>query len=231
MNTNLYRIDDVLLRAGAVAVLVSTGILWLTIQNLHLSGLGTALVLILVALACPPTLLIAGWIMRRREKQVVELWRLVEAHGQLPVNHAREMSSFSRRELIAAIRRINRRGGALLIWDEAAGLIRNESRGKTDRRMTHSEDCSSCGGRVNIEVSTESREYVCPYCGSGLDSENINALLGKLHDRDSRQAEPAPLSMQTATQPRRSSFRMGIFVLLLIVCWPGAVFYAIKANS
>ena len=171
METNLYRIDDVLLRTGLVAGVVALLVGNAAVNTLKTSGFdAVALAVLLAAIACPLTLLGAGYVVRRRERMVVDLWRLIEAHGEVSVSHLCKMSSFNRGQLTSAIRRINRRGRALLVWDGDTDVIRAGRRGERSS-LTHSEICQSCGATVSIEVHTRNREaYTCPYCSSGLDS-------------------------------------------------------------
>ena len=233
MQTNLYRIDDVLLRTGLVAAVFALLIGNAAVNQLEASGFdAVALAALLAAIACPLTLLGAGYLVRRRERLVVDLWRLIEAHGEVSVSHLCKMSSFNRNQLTSAIKRINRRGRALLVWDEVNEVIRAGPR-RERSSLTHSEDCQSCGATVNIEVRTQNRDaYTCPYCNRGLDSDRINDLLSKLHlqeRRDNERPDPvqAPVSVAAPTARQGSRLNLPVFILLIVLFWPGAVIYAL----
>ncbi len=233
MQTNLYRIDDVLLRAGAIAGVFAMLVGNAAVNTLKSSGFdSTALLALVLAIACPLTLLGAGYLVRRRERLVVDLWRLIEAHGEVSVAHLCRMSSFTHGQLRAAVRRINRRGRALLVWDEVSGTIRAGKRIER-QALTHSEGCESCGATVNVEVHTRHRDgYRCPYCNGGLDSERINTLLDRLHVSEREQAlqpraeHPSPVPLAVPVR-QGSRLNLLVFIVLLVVFWPGAVIYAL----
>ncbi len=238
MQTNLYRIDDVLLRTGMIASVLGLLIGNATVNTLRQSGFeAVALLVLIAAVACPLTLLVCGYLVRRRERLTVDLWRLIEAHGEVSVAHLCAMSSFNRRQLISAVKRINRYGGALLVWDEVTGVIRVGGR-RHEQTLTHSEDCRSCGAKVNVEVHTQNRAgYSCPYCNGGLDSERINAMLSELHARGQQLREQErrefvqPLAMAAPAVRPGSRLNLPVFILLLVLFWPGAVIYALHKHQ
>ncbi|MDH3587868.1 MAG: hypothetical protein OEQ74_00555 [Gammaproteobacteria bacterium] len=135
------------------------------------------------------------------------------------------MSSFGCRQLAAAVRRINQRGNAMLLWDEQEDIIR-DGRIK-QHRLTHSEDCQSCGSSVNVEVRTSQTDYVCPYCGGGLDCSRINPLLDSLKIREEHDRPPRQMKGYQSGR----NFSLTIFILLLVLFWPVAILYALKMNS
>lgn len=227
MTTNLYKIDDVLLRAGVIIGALALLAISKTMADGSLT-LSTIVGLMLLV-ACPVTLLILGRNMRRREKLVVEIWRLVKAQGQVPVEQIYQMTSFGRRQIAAAVERINRKCNALLVWDEAQDVIRDDSVRR--HTLTYSEDCSSCGGSVNVEVSSHETDYSCPFCGGGLDSSGINPLLEKLQTRQGLDRQQQVSFAAPVDAPSGNKISIVIFMLLLMFFWPAAVFYALKAYN
>lgn len=222
MHRNLYKIDDVLLRAGGFAAALSVLIIAGLLSTVDRAGLTPAVTLgLLLAMACPIVLLVVGMHMRRKEKLLLELWRMIEARGQMSVDQLLSMTSLRRKQLGAAIRRINQFGNGLLLWDKRNHVVR-DGRVKV-HSLTHSQLCGSCGGSVNIEIRSSESHYACPYCGSGLDSELINPLLGELQQRQEL-ARPA-------AQLASAKIDLGVFVVLLVFFWPAAIVYAIHKNN
>lgn len=221
MTTNLYRIDDVLLRGGFViapfALLVVSGAVANVVEHGSLSLPATLFVILLVS--CPLAMLTIGWRIRKHEKRVLKLWRFVAAQGQVPIQQLLKMNSYSRKQLAAAVDRINNRGNGTLVWDDADAVIRDVS--VQEHRMTHTEQCQSCGGNVNIEVTTGRSNYTCPFCGGGLDCGRINLLLDSLQQRaqQDEQTEPGQVG---------DRINLPLFIILMVVFWPAAVAYAIK---
>ena len=228
---NLYHIDGVLLGAGTftglLALLFSTAIGYEISRNGATVGLVLALGLIV---GCPLAMLTTGWRVRRYEKRLVALWELVSRHGEISVAHLCDVFSMNRKQLRDAVRRINRRGSALLVVDEAQNVVHNGAR--QIQTLAHSQDCAKCGAKVAVEVRENVSDYACPYCGAGLDTRHINELRRQLRHPNTRRApEPALSFASHGDLAQEKPFRLGLFVVLMFFFWPGAIAYAIWAHS
>ncbi|NND59282.1 MAG: hypothetical protein HKN49_03360 [Gammaproteobacteria bacterium] len=231
MNRNLYRIDGVLLGTGFFSSLFALLFAFGIGHEIADAGPSTGLVVaFILVVGCPLAMLLAGWYVRRYEKTLVQMWQLVDRHNQVAIDHLCDVFSMSRRQVQRAVRRINRRGRALLVIDTEGDKVRNDGR-KTEV-MAHSQDCAKCGATVAVEVRSAASEYHCPYCGSGLDSEPINLLRSQMHYRETTNAPQKPQTLFEPAAPHsQSKFNLVVFIVLLIVFWPAAVVYAIWANA
>lgn len=222
MQSNLYRIDDVLLRGSLLVLPVALFLAYAMILNGSSTGRPVSLAMLALLIACPLTMLFTGWSVRRRERRVVELWRIVATRREITVAELCSTTSFSRRQLRRAIRRINDHGRGLLVLDDAREVVSNGA--QAQYALAHNENCTACGASVRIEVRTHGREFACPYCNAGLDSERINALLARLHERE---ASAPSHGLVGPDRPAGQRMNMTVFILLLLFFWPAALLYAL----
>lgn len=238
MPANIYRIDDVLIRAGyAVGLFAAVAAFSGPLGDvLDRSPLGVAALPFLVA--APIVMLIAGYVLRRREQHLVEIWRLLQEHGEMPVEDLRHMTGYSRAELRKAVSLLNRKIAAGLSFDAGSDTIRHVRLGPRER-ITHSQRCGSCGAAVSVDVSATSQAHDlnCPYCQGALDGQSISALQNELLMREARQRRPDPAPAPVfisapAPAPAKKRFSVVLFVILMMMFWPAALVYAInRANN
>lgn len=229
---NLYRVDDVLLRAGVVAtlgVLIAAGGVALAGQaagieapgNPALDALARRGRVLLLAALCPAALLWAGVVLRRRERRTLALWRLLRQSGVVSVPQLLASSDFTRADLERAVRLLNNRGLGHYVQDRRADTIQDGRLGATGVSV---EKCESCGAGVGLAIPIGSVEIPrCPYCHDPVCSESLDerrrealaALRAEERSatRDEARLAPAP-------------FSLGLFLALLICCWPAALVYA-----
>ena len=94
MNRNLYRIDGVLLGAGAFtafwALLFSVAIA----HEINDAGPSFGLlVALLLVIGCPLAMLITGWRVRRYEKTLVQMWQLIVRNTYVGIELLRDVFS------------------------------------------------------------------------------------------------------------------------------------------
>lgn len=80
-------------------------------------------------------------------------------------------------------------------------------------------ECPNCGNIIS------SNDPECKYCGTRNPNCSFSARAVPVRTSNSNgAAEPE-------TSPKKNNFSVGIFIVLLIFFWPGAVIYAIVAST
>ncbi|NNF17873.1 MAG: hypothetical protein HKN70_14105 [Gammaproteobacteria bacterium] len=231
INTNLYFIDELLIKAGRLFVFVAIFAGIAIVQKSNGDVFSIRSVVLLTAIAIVPLVTLAlGYAVRRREKRIVNIHRLVKQRGELPVPDLVRMTGFDRRQLRSAVALLNKKSVAGLIWDETTDSLRSFSLGPR-KTLTHSQRCGSCGASVNVEVSTLSRapELACPYCSGALDSRAISKLQNELHLQEGYQLHrKAPQAFSSRPAPHGKPFNWVLFLLLMMFAWPLGIIYAIR---
>jgi hypothetical protein len=216
---NLLRIDDTLLRAGWIAVLVwgAASLVALVLALNEEIRMGSAIAGSLVGASLPIALLVAGAKLRRREKRAWGLHRLIDDHVEVSAADLLLGSDFTPETLDRAIRDLNNAGATFLVWDRKTGRVQ-DGRLRTSRVTV--DECGSCGAKVQIDVRLgDVASARCPYCHDPIGAERMMeekaALIEKLG------ADPRAQRAHTT-----SSFSVPVFVVLLFVFWPLAIGYA-----
>ena len=85
-------------------------------------------------------------------------------------------------------------------------------------------ECPGCG---NIVPDTDK---CCKYCGS--NNPNYVKPISKIIFGDSSSSSSSSNTSSSANEVlSKKKFSVGIFILLLIFCWPGAIIYLIFCYS
>jgi len=233
MARNLYRIDDVLLRAAALGALA----LLLAAASVVVFGLAsgpdgdaavrTALArhapwLALGALG-PALLLAAGLSMRRRERRIGAIWSLLRQNAEIPVEGLLANSDFERRDLERAVHFLNNRGLGHYLWDRESDAIQ-DARLRSSR--LHVDKCEGCGASILLDVPVGFREVPRgPHC-------QMPASVDALQDQRDQLLEALRAESRDAAGAGRpgvdacASFSPLVFLLLLVGFWPAALGYA-----
>ena len=234
---NLYHIDDVLISGGglvAVAVLVFAA--WTALTGLAESPVPgrEAMLRSLVREAGPLlfgafgsiALLSSGFVMRRRERRIEAIWRLLGRHAELDVRDLLANSNFRPEELERAVRYLNDNGLGHYVWDRESDVIQD---GRLRSLQLHVEKCEVCSAAVSLQVPLAFREIPeCPYYGDPVSEEALEAQRRKALDgvRAEHRDGVWEAQAQVAIEEGRP-FSMPVFVLLLLACWPAALVYAL----
>ncbi len=219
---NLYRIDDLLLKAAAVSVLLTfVGGSALLAALEPDDGVTLALVLAPLALA-PIGLLALGLGMRRRERRVGAIWDLLRQEPALRVKPLLENSDFERADLEHAVRFLNNRGLDHYVWDRETDTIQDAT---LRTKHLHVEECDACGVKIALDVPLlYAKLPTCTHCGDPLSPEAIGE-----RRREAIDALRAEHRFQDASANVRhfsADFSPLVFFFLLCLFWPGALFYA-----
>ncbi len=188
-------------------------------------NISRAEVYFLLAALGPVVLIGFGWVVRRKEKRIVSLWKHLRNNVETHVPALLANSDFTRDELEAAVRLLNNRGLAFYRWDRATDTIED---GRLASAYVHIDQCESCGASVGIRVRASLSELpLCPYCNGGLSATGINTLKQQaLNDlRGGNETATHPATVQ------HKPMSVGLFIVLVLFCWPAAVAYAVYKNQ
>jgi hypothetical protein len=234
---NLYRIDGILLRAGAVTlalVIGVTALAGLSVATSDISserGLGWGMVLggaCLLGLLwlCPIGLIGAGFTMRRREKRIFAIWQLLKRSGEIPVRALLADSDFERRDLERAVRFLNTRGLGHYVWDRESDVVRDA---RLDCSTLYFEECDSCGAEISLEIPVTTHHVPrCPFCHDPVCVEGLEERRRKALEavRLSERPERIEVRVVEKLPTPGSDFSLPLFLLLLVGFWPAALGYA-----
>lgn len=229
-NTNLYRMDDVLIRTGRLALLVAIGAAGVAVafvESETRAGVGRVALglvgdhpgLVLAAFGLPVVALAVGLRIRRRERRVLQVWQLLRQRAWVDVPELIANSHFTRPELESAVRLLNTRALGHWVWDRSSDTILD---GRLHTMHRHVEECDACGGKVSLDVPLIARSApACPYCGDPVATDD---LADRRRDAiEALRAEHAPRKPDAGLGV---PFSIPVFLVLLFVCWPLAVGYA-----
>ncbi len=235
MGPNLYRIDDVLLRAGgaslllvlaAAAIVVVAG---LTAEpTIDGRAPGWAAVarhgpLLALASLGPAALLGAGFTVRRREKRMFAIWTLLKRNAEIHVPGLLANSDFERRDLERAVRFLNNRGFGHYVWNRNTDTIQDAY---LQSAYLQVDKCDACGAAVPLDVPISSREIPrCPFCHDPVSAEGLWER--RREAIETLRAEGRPASGPRGYRPEAMpTFSVALFLLLLFAFWPAALVYA-----
>ena len=177
----------------------------------------------LTAALAPIAMLIVGYVIRRREQRLLSIIKLLRHNIETNVGDLLANSDYSREEIEKSVREINERGLGLYAWRRDTDVIED---GRLNGAYLHVDRCDSCGASVGLRIPASLREIpTCPYCHTAQSSNHLNAL--KL-DVIRELREHTPVTGATAAQKPMS---IGLFIFLIILCWPAAIAYAIYKSS
>ena len=226
-STNLYRLDDVLIRVGgfglAGVLVVSAAVAMVALGD----GGEEAVVRFawdhafpLTMALCPPiACLWAGRRIRARERRILSIWKVLRSHAQLRVDEFVANSHYTREELDDAVKLLNTRALAHYVHDRSNGVIQD---GRLRDVRFHVEKCDACLGEISIEVPIGfTRIPTCPYCGDPVCIDTLDERRRAVLDRLRDEYAPKPESLGGVP------FSIPVFLLLMVFCWPAAVGYAL----
>jgi len=164
---------------------------------------------------------VSAW-LRRREMQVLVIWRLMREHPEIDVAQLIHDSHLTRSSLRRAVRYLNNSGRDHFQWDVERDLI-HDARLNMDLDVAH--DCAGCGGSSSFRWNVRSdRLPDCPYCNSSSPAESIHRerhrlVAGIRHQN--RLAARRAAAEHAAVKP----FSGPLCVVLFVVYWPALLFY------
>ena len=227
---NLYRVDDVLLRAGGIGLLgvLAAGTCFVLValpeadpdaRGVMLGWVGDYGVAYFVALLCPLVALRIGFVIRRREQRSAAIWQLLRQNAELSVANLVGNSDFDTRDVERTVKLLNNRGLGHYVWDRRAGKVQD---GRLHTMQMHVDKCEACGGSVSLEIPIGSSAVpACPYCG---DPVSVDALEARRHEAlDALRADEREASWSEGS---RVPISIPLFVVLMMTFWPAGLLYA-----
>lgn len=229
---NLFRMDDFLLRGsvviGAPVALVGAGLV-----TAGLSGelpLSKPLVAALFAFSLAPIVMaIVGYGMRRREKRALALWKIIDREVEISSTDLIEHSDWTPQRLDQAIKDVNNSGHAFIVWDRKTRRVQN---GRLRRSTLVVDECTSCSGKMSIEVTIGSLAAVrCPYCHEPIDVARIAEEKARIIDELEADRLEGSIEDPLAGPVTTGEFSIIVFIVLFSVFWPAAVWYCLKHRT
>lgn len=164
-------------------------------------------------------LLTIGIIYRKRENKIIAIWNALDRTGEAKLDELATSLGLDRNFITQHLKDINAQQATYYIWDKAKDKIID---GKLKTEFLIIVDCKSCGSKVDEKVSFDLlTPPTCEYCGNPLaTSEDLNQLKKDLM-----------ATTEVVAAAVSKEFNVAVFVVLLVVFWPGAIFYVIKQKS
>lgn len=221
-NGNITSIDDRLLRASFT---VGVGSLLLLTGFLNPAGNGSKLWLVwfLGIVIVSLTLLVAGFLARKREKRCVGLWRLMQTHPEIQLSLYLQQSGNSLADVKKAVRTINKAGAGMLVVDSVNDRL-------YDNRMAETEsttfECNNCGANSTAS-NLDDESAVCQYCHAPAPDGLISTVSERRESLVKSNTERLGL-LKPASQHQSEKINIPILIALLVVFPPAAVVYVVK---
>ncbi len=166
-------------------------------------------------LAAALVMVALGAYLHRQENRAVLMWNFLDEGVEVDVGDLADSTGIARAEIPALLALVNAQPNAHFVYDREADAIVD---GRLRDRFVVLERCGNCGAHVDARIPLDlAVSPVCQYCGADASSEDVNRL--------KRDALRAIRAERGASGP--SPFSPLLFVVLLVLFWPGAVFYAV----
>jgi hypothetical protein len=229
---NLYRIDDVLLGGAKLTAMLSPVALLAFMQHATRAGAGALpdlVALAPIALAtvlCPISLWLAGRHVRSAEKRVLALHELLQSKGEVHAASLIGDTGFTRAALKRAIRLLNEERLGYYTWDARTDIIRDAHARPPPSAQAR---CTACGASFSFTLPGPLEAApACSYCQAPVAADALDSLRRAAADCASRRAHDGAGS--DADAPRARAFSLPVFAVLVILCWPAAIVYAVMRS-
>lgn len=230
-DTNLFRLDDLLIRIGSIGLLASVAIGAITLmvfaadagvfdRGLVFRLLGRYRFFAFAFLVIPGTLLFVGRSIRTRERRIVAIWKLLRQRVRISVPELVANSHFTSEDIEDAVKLLNTRGLGHYVWDRTSGTVQD---GRLETETLLIDECEFCGGTVSVQVPIGfDRIPTCEYCGDPVGADELESR--RKAAIEALRAEHAP---KRADLGSSVPFSIPLFIVLMLVFWPAGVAYAL----
>lgn len=160
-------------------------------------------------------LLAIGLYYRAKEKKIISIWDALDRAGEARVKDLALSLGLTREFILKHLKNINAQRNVYYVYDSEQDKIAD---GKLMAEYVVVATCSGCGNSIDQRVSLNfSVLPKCKYCGTAISIEELNAL----------KREVMSTRATLVSTEGKSDFSVGVFILLLVVFWPGAIAYVI----
>lgn len=161
-----------------------------------------------------------GLYYRSKEKKIISIWDALDRSGEAKVKDLSVSLGLSSDFILKHLKEINAQRNAYFVYDSDHDKIVD---GKLMAEYVIVATCTGCGNNINQRVSLHfSKLPTCKYCGTTISIDDLNKLK---HEVLSRREVSGNATVAGG------NFSVGVFVLLLIFFWPGAIAYIIIKKS
>lgn len=181
----------------------------------------------LAAGIAPIAMILAGYLIRRRENKLLSIWKLLRHNVETDVCDVLANSTHTRKDLEQAVRSLNQRGLGFYAWRHDTDIIED---GRLNSTCLYIERCDACGASVGLSVPASLRKVPrCTYCHAAQSADRLNSLKRNVI-RDLQLQPFTQTADEVAMQPHKP-LSLGLFIFLIILCWPAAIAYAVYKSS
>jgi hypothetical protein len=231
--TNIYRIDDVLLGGAKLTALLIPLVLAAAMHHSTQTAVGSPPDLLavapmaLVGVLCPISLWLAGRHVRSAERRILALHELLQSKGEVHAATLIGDVGFTRVALKRAIRLLNTERLGYYTWDDRTDVIRDAHAWPAPSARVR---CAACGASFMLPARLEAPPG-CAYCQAPVDAGVIDALRKDASDHASGLAHERISGKDAANASSAARrFSLPLFALLVILCWPAAIVYAVARS-
>jgi len=226
---NISIIDDALIKAAIFAVCCALAVL---IAYFKAGTTGASLLLFwAVGIAVFSVfLLLAGLFSRKREKQCIGLWRLLQTHPDIQLSLYLQQSGNTLSDVQRAARVINNAGAGFLVVDSVNDRLYDSRLNKKDSITFR---CTSCGASSKASIGCiDGSAVVCQYCQAPAPADAIPNLNSKHEALIKSNLEKMKLLSNAKLGVGRdhqetTTVSIRVFITLLVLCWPAALGYVV----
>ncbi len=221
---NIYRSDDILLLIGKILtwILIIPVIITLIAAVTEKADAATVTALLIMTIT-PAAFIVSGRIIRKKEKQILVLYRILRENPEVFINDITNSTNMTRESIIKTTVLLNSRGLGFFVFEPESDSILNS---RLRARNIIVEKCPGCGSIINMKVPLNLSQIPhCPYCNNPIDVSYLNTEKTRIIDN----------IVKTNSEPQifKKEKKINIFILILLILffWPAAVFYVIRHSK
>ncbi|HMV76797.1 MAG TPA: hypothetical protein PK453_02875 [Leptospiraceae bacterium] len=217
---NIYKMDDYLLAFG-----ISGFFLMLFGLTLILSGDTAALIIGLFLVTAPISMVTAGAVYRKKEKEINHLINILETNLEIDVPSLLQITGKSAAVIKKYLEIIQNKGIGFYLWDDRAYKV-------YDRRLLNNflfiEKCPDCGAKIGRRYPLiMDRIPCCDHCGNPFDLKYWNELkLNTVKNIAWQNLETYRLQMNS-----KKELNTVLLIVLFTFFWPAGICYLISNSD
>ncbi|MTI39121.1 hypothetical protein [Fulvivirga lutimaris] len=164
-------------------------------------------------------LLIIGLNIRKKENKIISIWDALERTTQSKANDLVVSLGLSKDFILKNLKHINAQQNTYYVYLSDKDFIVD---GRLLEEHTLTVSCKGCGNSVSQKVMLASIDTpACQYCGTHISVSELSKMRTEILKEEDE-----------VTLQAKSGFSIPIFLVLLVVFWPGALIYlAYKKRS